>query len=156
MNNQLKLIFTAAFAFGLGIGMNNFAMSDVPSTFKVAVVDVPKVVVTSSQVKALKAEQAKKADALQKWIATAQADVKKQSTDEGKKKLIKKYDDELRKKQRANSDEYVKKLTEIDKNIGVVINQKAKEQGYNLVLAKGLVLYGGDDITDTIAKTVKQ
>lgn len=41
-------------AFVVGMSVNNFAMSDVPPSYKVAVVDVSKVVASSAQVKALK------------------------------------------------------------------------------------------------------
>ena len=43
----------------------------------------------------------------------------------------------------------------IDKNILTVIDANAKKYGYNLVLAKGVVLNGGTDITATISQQVK-
>ena len=36
-------------AFVVGMSLNNFAMSDVPPSYKIAVVDVGKVVASSSQ-----------------------------------------------------------------------------------------------------------
>ena len=50
---------------------------------------------------------------------------------------------------------YETKLLAIDKNITDTINAKAKENGYDLVLAKGAVLSGGTDITAEISKAVK-
>ena len=47
------------------------------------------------------------------------------------------------------------KLQAIDKSITATIAQEAKAQNYNLVLSKSSVLYGGDDITASIAKNVK-
>ena len=44
---------------------------------------------------------------------------------------------------------------EIDKNIKAQVAQKAKEMNYNVVLPKNIVLYGGEDITDKIAKSIK-
>lgn len=140
-------------AFILGLGLNNFAMSDVPS--KIAVVDVNRVVGNSSQVMALKKEQNLKNEELQKWLTTARADVEKQKTQEGKEKLAKKYDSDFQKKQQAIQKDYTDKLQAIDKDISGVIAKTAKDKGYNVVLAKGVVLYGGDDITNTISKLIK-
>lgn len=147
----------AFFAFILGLGINNFAMSDGIDTdgIKIAVVDVNQVVTNSSQVKDLKKQQEAKKAELVKWLNTVKADINKQTTEENKIKLAKKYDEQLAKKQEANRNEYTKKLTEIDKNISQVIGQTAKAQGYNIVFAKSAVLYGGDDITGAVSKAVK-
>ena len=60
MKNSLKFLTVSLVAFAIGLAAGNYAISDVPSNFKVAVVDVQKVVASSSQVKALKDEQKKK------------------------------------------------------------------------------------------------
>ena len=140
-------------AFIVGLGFNSFAMSDVPS--QIAVVDVNRVISNSSQVMALKKEQNLKNEELQKWLVTAKADVEKQKTQEGKEKLIKKYDSDFRKKQQAIQKDYTEKLQAIDKDISGVIAKTAKDKGYDVVLAKGVVLYGGEDITNTISKLIK-
>ena len=144
------LLITGAFI--LGLGFNTFAMSDVPS--KIAVVDVNRVVSNSSQVMALKKEQNLKNEELQKWLNTARADVEKQKTQEGKEKLAKKYDSDFQKKQAIQKD-YTDKLQSIDKDISGVIAKTAKDKGYDVVLAKGVVLYGGEDITNAISKLIK-
>lgn len=149
----MKKVLLITGAFILGLGFNNFAMSDVPS--KIAVVDVNRVVSNSSQVMALKKEQNLKNEELQKWLTTAKADVEKQKTQEGKEKLIKKYDSDFQKKQQAIQKDYTDKLQAIDKDISGVIAKTAKDKGYDVVLAKGVVLYGGDDITNTISKLIK-
>ena len=59
------------------------------------------------------------------------------------------------KKREANAKDYAKKLSEIDKNISATIEAQAKANGYDLVLSKSTVLYGGEDITAEIAKVVK-
>ena len=139
--------------FILGLGFNTFAMSDAPS--KIAVVDVSRVVSNSSQVMALKKEQNLKMEELQKWLTVAKADIEKQKTNETKEKLIKKYDSEFQKKQQTIQKDYTEKLKSIDKDISGVIAKTAKDKGYDIVLAKGVVLYGGDDITNTISKLIK-
>lgn len=148
-----KTLFIIAIAFCLGLTMNNWAISNVPS--KIAVVDINAVVSQSSQVMALKKEQTLKVEELQKWLQVVRSDVEKQKTQEGKDKLTKKYDAEFVKKQQALQKDYTEKLQKIDKDITEVIAKEANTQGYDVVLAKNVVLYGGDNITGKIAKLVK-
>ena len=97
MKIDSKVMSIGCLVLGLVLGSSNFAMSNMPSQ-KIAVVDVPAIVAKSAQVKALKDEQAKKAQDLAKWLETVNADVKKQSTEASKQKLLKKYNEELAKK----------------------------------------------------------
>ena len=122
---------------------------------KVAVVDVNAIVSNSSQVKALKNEQQAKLKELDKWLKTVRADIEKQSTKENKEKLVKKYDAEFAKKQKAIKDNYTKKLQEIDKNINQKIEEKAKADNIDIILTKSTVLYGGLDITNDLIKAIK-
>lgn len=155
MKNGLKFLSVALVAFGLGLVASNYAMSDVPSDFKVAVVDVQKVVTNSSQVKALKEEQKKKGQELAKFIETAKNNITKETDDKKKKALEEKYNKEFQAKREAIAKNYETKLLAIDKNISSVIDENAKANGYNLVLAKGVVLSGGTDITVEISKALK-
>ena len=133
------------------LGISNVAIADT----KVAIVDIQAVVSKSAQVQALKKEQQTKIQELEKWITTVRADVEKQKTKEGKEKLIKKYDAEFAKKKELISKNYQTKLQDIDKSISATIASQAKLKGYDLVITKGTVLYGGDDITADIMKVVK-
>ena len=58
-------------------------------------------------------------------------------------------------KKEAIAKSYQTKLQAIDKSITATIEAQAKAQGYDIVLAKTSVLYGGQDITAAIAKVVK-
>jgi len=144
-----KLLVTSMLLAALGI--SNVAIADT----KVAIVDIQAVVSKSAQVQALKKEQQTKIQELEKWITTVRADVEKQKTKEGKEKLIKKYDAEFAKKKELISKNYQTKLQDIDKSISATIASQAKLKGYDLVITKGTVLYGGDDITADIMKVVK-
>ena len=155
MKNKLKFLTVALVAFGIGLSVNNFAMSNVPANFKVAVVDVQKVVANSAQVKALKTEQAKKGQELAKFIETAKAALDKEKDPKKKQALEAKYNKEFQAKREAIAKNYETKLLAIDKNILTVIDTNAKKSGYNLVLAKGVVLNGGTDITSIVSKEVK-
>ena len=145
-----KFILIALIFAGMTISSTAFAET------KVAVIDIQAVVNKSAQVQALKKENQAKAKELQKWIETCRADIAKQQTQEGKDKLTKKYDADLKKKQEANRKAYKEKLQAIDKSITETIINEAKSKGYTLVLTKqGAVLYGGDDITESVKKIVK-
>ncbi len=154
MKIDTKVTAIACLVLGIAIGANNFAMSDI-SAQKIAVVDIQSVVAKSAQVKALKNEQTKKAQELSKWLETVNADIKKQSTEENKQKLLKKYDAELARKKELIAKEYAQKLSAIDKSISDTIANHAKLNGYDIVITKSSVLYGGEDITEQIAKAVK-
>ncbi|MCD8024391.1 MAG: OmpH family outer membrane protein [Candidatus Gastranaerophilales bacterium] len=150
-----SLIAMSAFAIGFWLNSQAFSNALSAGGVNIAVVDVNKVVSDSSQVKALKKQQEAKHAELAKWLEIVKADINKQSTEEGKKKLAKKYDDALAKKEETIRKEYEKSLIEIDKNITQTIANAAKNDGYTLVLSKGIVLFGGDDITKEISKLVK-
>lgn len=153
MNKSVKYVALGLAAFVIGMSVNNFAVSNVPS--KIAVVDVQKVVASSAQVKALKADREAKIKDLANFVTTARANVAKETNAAKKKTLEDKYNKELNSKRDAIQKDYAKKLAAIDKSISSVINQKAKAANYDIVLAKGVVLYGGTDITAEIAKSVK-
>ena len=155
MDNKLKFLVVGLSTFVVGLCANNFAMSDVPPSFKIAVVDVPKVVNSSSQVAALKKEQQAKAQELVNFVEKARKDVASTTDPKKKKSLEEKYNKELNSKKAAMDKNYASKLNAIDSSISSKINEQAKAGNYNIVLAKGVVLYGGTDITDTVIKAVK-
>ena len=109
----------------------------------------------SNQIKALKKEQEAKKKEIAQFIKKAGEEIKKQPDLAKKKALAEKYDKELASKQAANAKAYKTKADAADKNISDTIANQAKAQGYNFVFAKGVVLYGGDDITESILKVVK-
>lgn len=153
MRNSVKYLALGLSAFIIGMSVNNYAISDVPS--KIAVVDVQKVVASSAQVKALKTDREAKIKDLANFVKTAREAVAKETNATKKKELEAKYNKELNAKRDAIQKDYAKKLAAVDKNISATIAQKAKAANYDIVLAKGVVLYGGSDITSEIAKVVK-
>ena len=155
MKNNWKFLTVALCAFAIGISANNFAVSNVPSNFKVAVVNVPKVVESSKQVQALKAENKRKSDEFMKFVQTANTAMEKEKDEKKKAALKTKYEKEIKAKMESNTKTYKTKLAAIDKSISDVISADAKAKGYNLVLSKGSVLVGGDDITEAIVAKVK-
>ena len=122
---------------------------------KVAVVDVQKVVAKSAQVQALKRDQELKQKDLAYIVKKASEEIEKQTDPAKKQAVVQKYEKQLKAKRESNAKAYQAKLEAIDKSINNTITQHAKSLGYDLVLTKGVVLYGGDDITDAILKIVK-
>ena len=154
MKNQTKLFIGVAAAFVLGVAVNNFAMSDV-AAYRVAVVDVPQVVDASSKVQALKKEQQAKAKDLAQFIEKARKDVAGTTDVKKKKTLEEKYTKELNTKREAIEKDYAKKLAETDAAISAQIANVAKANNYDIVISKGVVLYGGSDITAAVKASVK-
>lgn len=153
MNNKIKILAVGLLTFASGIAFSNFAMSDVPS--KIAVVDVQEVVNSSSQVQALKKEQQAKMKEVVSFVEKARKEVAATTDVKKKQALEEKYNKELNTKKTAMDKNYADKLTAIDSTISKQIEAQAKAGGYDIVLTKGVVLYGGSDITDAVKKAVK-
>ena len=122
---------------------------------KIAVVDITTVVQNSEQVKALKEEQNAKAQELATWLQNAQNAVKNEKDKSKQEDLLKQYNAEFAARKQTIATEYAQKLQSIDDSITKTISDEAKKKGYQLVIAKNLVIYGGTDITDKIAEIVK-
>ena len=154
MKNTTKILMGVAAAFVLGLTVNNFAMSDV-ATMRIAVVDVPQVVDASTKVQALKKEQQAKAKDLASFIEKARKDVAGTTDVKKKKSLEEKYTKELNTRREALEKDYAKKLAETDAAISAQIANVAKANNYDIVISKGVVLYGGADITAAVKASVK-
>jgi len=154
MKKNLLTLVLCAFAFGLGFGINNIALSELNAS-KVAYIDVSKLLSASKVIKSAEDTKRKQTEDMLKWYDTASADIRKQQTQEGKNSLIQKYEAQLTTKKNNIKDAYAKKIQEADKQIDGVITQKAKELGYDLVFRKESLLYGGNDITSQIVPLVK-
>lgn len=150
-----KIVPLTVIAFVLGLCANNFAMSGVPANYKVAVVDVAKVVSSSKQVATLKKEQHSKMEQIKKVYETAQNQALKEKDVKKRNEIMKNAENTVVKMKTENDKVYAKKLADIDKSISTTIQVQAKNSGYDLVLAKGVVLYGGTDITTEVQKLVK-
>ena len=124
MNNKMKFFVVGLSAFVVGAAFSNFAMSDVPS--KIAVVDVPQVVNSSSQVQALKKEQQAKTKEIVAFVEKARKDVAATTDVKKKQALEDKYNKELNAKKSAMDKNYATKLTAIDAAISKQIEVQAK------------------------------
>ena len=116
----------------------------------IAVIDLQKIVSNSSQVKKLKEEHAKKMEELNKIIINARGEIGNETDNNKIVELEEKYTKEFNMKKNILEAQYNKKLEEIEKNIKEEISKKAKNDNYDYVFAKSVVLYGGKDITNEI------
>lgn len=153
MKNEVKFLLAGVSAFVIGLSMSNFAMSD--AITKIAVVDVQQVVNSSSQVQNLKKEQQAKAKEIVAFVEKARKEVAATTDVKKKQALEDKYNKELNTKKAAMDKNYTTKLEAIDRAISAQIANQAKAANYDIVLAKGVVLYGGTDITEAVKKAVK-
>ena len=154
MDKHFKSVLAVSIAFVLGCGFNSMAISNCTIN-SIAVVDIPKIVAQSSQVKNLKAEHDKKKADMVQFMNKAKSEIDAQTDVNKKKTIAQKYEKELAAKREAASKDYAKKLAQIDKDITAVIVKQAKIMSYDMVLAKNSLLFGGDNITDTIIKNIK-
>ena len=153
MKKHIWFLAVCLMAFVVGYSINSKAISD--TGYRVAVVDVPVLISKSSEVNALKAEQQKKLDQMKVTIEKAQSEISKEKDPQKVEQLEEKYRNEINNQKLALDEEYNAKLKVIDTNIKNLVIAKAKGLQYNLVLPKSIVLFGGDDITSEVAKTVK-
>lgn len=160
MNKISKILMTTLATIVISASATTFAATTqtAPTTepaVKIAIVDVPKVVDSSSQVATLKKAQEARAKEMVKFVEKARLAIAAESDAKKKANLEEKYNKELKAKQEAIKKDYTAKLEAIDKSISQQINNIAKSNGYTIVIAKSMVLYGGDDITDKVIKAVK-
>lgn len=153
LSKLFTVIFIAVLSF---FSTANTAIS-APNNFTYAIVDVPRVVASSKQVAALQNEQTAKLRELSQFVQTANKKLQDEKDAQKKAALEKKFNNELAIKKAAIEKNYAAKLEAIDKNISNIIIQKAKAKGFDLVLAKSVVLYSGTgvDITNEVMQAVK-
>ena len=122
---------------------------------KIAVVDLQQIVSNSAQVKQLKQEHNRKIADLDKIIINARGEISNEK-DPAKVLLLEdKYMKEFNTKKDALERDYNNRLSSIEKNIKNEITKKAQKDGYDYVFAKSVVLYGGKDITNELAGSIK-
>ena len=125
------------------------------SSVKIAVADIDMIARASGEVNALKAEQAAKTRELALWLQNAQNELKKEQDKAKQAALLQQYNAVFAQKRAEIIREYQAKLKIVSDAISKTIADEAKKKGYDIVLAKNIVAFGGIDITADIAKIVK-
>jgi len=153
MKNNIWFVVACVLVFCVGYNMNEVAIPF--SKYKVAVVDVSEVLSNSKEVKELQRAQEKEMEELNILISKAQNELLNETD---KTKLLQKeadYKQQIETKKSDIDKKYNSKLAKINDNIKTLVTQEAKKSNYNLVLPTGMVITGGDDITQDVVKKIK-
>ncbi|MCD8378468.1 MAG: OmpH family outer membrane protein [Candidatus Gastranaerophilales bacterium] len=122
---------------------------------KIGVVDIQAIVNNSSEVRALKQEHTSQIQALNKIVTDAQNAIAKESDPQKIVMLQDKYAAEFNNKKQSIDSNYQSRLSAIETKLKRDILESAKKNNYDMVLAKSVVFYGGEDITDIVARDIK-
>ena len=125
------------------------------NTSSIAVVYVQAIVNSSVQVKALKEAQAAKVSELNAWLQNAQNEVNAEQDKERQHALLQKYNVEFALKKRDIILQYQQELKTVSDNISQTVAKEAEKKGYSMVISKNIVICGGVDITEHVAKIIK-
>ena len=109
----------------------------------------------SNDIKNLKASQDKQLKELQTQISKAQNEIANTQDEQKAVQLQANYSKEIETKRNAIDEEYSKKIVQITSNIKNLVATQAKKADYNLVLPTGMVISGGEDITDNVLKEMQ-
>jgi Skp family chaperone for outer membrane proteins len=153
MKNNIWFIISCILVFFVGYNMNNAANSF--SKYKVAVIDVPTIMSKSGEIQELQRNQQKETDELNTLISKAQNEL---LNEQDKSKLLQKeatYRQEIETKRSSMDREYNTRLAKINEDIKNTISKEAKKENFNLVLPAGMVISGGEDITNEVLKKIK-
>ena len=150
---NIWFIGACALFFIGGYTMNDVAIS-LPR-YKVAVVDINKIMEQSKDIKNLKSAQDKQLKELETLITKAQNEIINTQDQNKAIQLQANYSKEIETKRNAIDEEYSKKIVQITSNIRNLIADKAKKTDYNLVLPSGMVISGGEDITENVIKEIQ-
>ena len=156
MNKKLLVAIIVLCTIGVGVTVNNMALSDANNgELKIATVDLSELIANSHSVQILKDTHENQLDEIENMLEQARKEISAESDPSKIAQLEEKYRKDVSSKKLQMDKSYNDKLLEIDKNIKNQVALKAKELNYNIVLPKNLVLFGGEDITSIIAKDIK-
>lgn len=153
MKNNIWFIIACVLVFFVGYNINDAAVSF--PRYKVAVVDVSTILTSSPEIHSLKQSQDKKMEELNTLISKAQNEIVNESDKNKALQMETNYRKEIEQKKLDMDEEYNSKITVINNKIKSMISTEAKKSNYNLVLPTGMVISGGDDITNDIVKRMK-
>ena len=153
MKRNIWYIIGFVLFFLLGYNANDVAISF--PKYKVAVVDISKILEKSSDLQSLKASQEKQMAELNTLISKAQNEI---ANEQDKNKILQmesKYRKEIEDKKLAMDEDYNKKMINITNKVKSMVSTEAKKTNYNLVLPTGMVISGGEDITQNVINSMK-
>ena len=156
MKKQIIILSSAVvISLVMGYSINNITISKAQPEYKIATVDIQKIVANSTEIKSLKAEQEKQMQNMQSTIDKARTEISKEQDPVKIAQLEEKYRNEINNQKLALDTSYNTKVKAIDSKIKTAVVEKARSMNYNIVLPKNTVLFGGDDITDEVSQIIQ-
>ena len=122
---------------------------------KIGVVDIQSIVNKSGSVQALKNEYNHQIQSLQTIVTEAQNALARESDPQKIVTIQDRYNNEFNRKKEMIENQYKSKLSIIENSIRQDIINSAKKNNYDFVMAKNMVFFGGDDITDLVLKDIR-
>jgi len=153
MKNNIWFIIACVLVFCVGYNLNDSAVSF--QKYKVAVVDVSQLLSHSPEAQELKRIQDKETEELNTLISKAQNEILNTTDKDAVLKKEAEYRQQIEAKRSVMEKQYVSKLEEVNKKIRKIISAEAQKENYNLVLPVGMVISGGEDITENVVKTMR-
>lgn len=153
MKNNIWFLIACVLAFCVGYNLNNTAVSF--QKYRVAVVDISEILSHSADARELKLLQDKETEELNTLITKAQNEILNTNDKDAMLQKELSYKQQIEAKRSEMDKKYTQKLEEINKNLRNVISQEAQKENYNLVLPVGMVISGGDNITENVVKSMK-
>ena len=153
MKNNIWFVIACVLVFCVGYNLNDVAISF--PRYKVAVIDISEVMSKSTELQELKRAQDKDMEELNILISKAQNEL---INEQNRTKFLQKeadYRKQIEAKRKDIDKKYATKLVKINDNIKNLIVNEAKRASYNLVLPTGMVISGGEDITELVVKNMK-
>lgn len=123
---------------------------------KIAVVDVQALVNQTPSVIALRAEQQNNMAIIQNWVAGVNNQLSQIADQNQRASLTQQYQIELNKREQILQSQYAQKVQAIDAELSKLVSDVATEKKLDYVFAKGMVVFGGTDITADVAKRLKK
>ena len=122
---------------------------------KIGVVDIQKLVNNSAAVRLLKQEHNSQLQSLSAIVSEAQDAISKETNPQKIVELQDKYNSEFNRRKEMIDNQYKSKLSAIENSLRNDIINSAKKNNYDFVIAKSMVFYGGEDITDIVSKDLR-
>lgn len=123
---------------------------------KIAIVDVQALVNQTPSVIALRNEQQANANVIQNWVAGVNNQLSQIADPNQRAAMTQQYQIELNKREQILQSQYVQKVQAIDAELSKLVSDVATEKKLDYVFAKGMVVFGGTDITADVAKLLKK
>lgn len=122
---------------------------------RIGVVDIEKIVSRSAAVQQLKNEHASQIQSLNSIVTNAQNAISKESDPQKIVLLQDQYNAEFNRKKESIDNQYKTRLSDLENKLRKDIIESAKKNNYDFVIAKSVMFYGGEDITDIVSKDVR-